>query len=75
MTIDSAALSTGAAIFALALAAGGARPVHARGATASDSSRYDAHALSLGKTSFSFTWRGATAGVAAGARGPAAPAP
>jgi hypothetical protein len=45
MTIDRAALSTGAAIFALTLAAGGARPVHARAATTSDSSRYDAHAL------------------------------
>ncbi|HEU4586077.1 MAG TPA: hypothetical protein VFR95_10020, partial [Gemmatimonadaceae bacterium] len=45
MTIDRAALSTGAAIFALALAAGGARPAHARADTDPDSSRYDAHAL------------------------------
>jgi hypothetical protein len=45
MTIDRLALVAGAALSAVTLAAGGARAPHARAATTTDSSRYDAHAL------------------------------
>ena len=45
MTIDRVTLAASVALFAATLAAGGARASHALGATAADSSRYDAHAL------------------------------
>ncbi|HET7553700.1 MAG TPA: M1 family metallopeptidase [Gemmatimonadaceae bacterium] len=45
MTIDRVTIAAGAALFAATLAAGGARGSHALGASAADSSRYDAHAL------------------------------